>query len=260
MSNPDTAAAQDEFPEDDGKTTSTAPSFDTADYEQQVVTAVNEMEFDDTGKWVPPEDMSPEMRYAVNSERRRRDTQSAHEKVSQKLSASEVKTKALMERLESAITPNLSVEEAEELQDLKETNPDAWRAKLNELDAEAYEAHQEELDEIDQDASQTAEETRRTIVLNKFLSDNPELTLNDNVFENDLPQGLTGKLIEGEITFEDFLDKAKEFLQKGAKIAGSDTKTEKEPDLSASSGSSQPAAQAVKLGAANAKEYENEIF
>lgn len=259
MSNPDTAAAHVEFPEDE-VTSTEEPTFDAADYEKQVVTACNNMEFDDDGKWQPPGEMSPEMQYAVNSERRRRDTESSYTKSRQALSAAERKNVAFLEKLEETVTPNLTVEQAEDLEDLKESDPEAWRAQLNEYDEAAYSEHLEDVEEIDSEASQGAEEVRRTAVLEQFHSDNPDVTLDDNVFNNDLPQRITGRLKEGEATFEEFLEEAKEFLLKGKKIAGSEEDPEKEPNFSASSGSSRPAADAVVKGAEDSKSYSNEIF
>jgi len=257
MSNPDTAA-QVEFPEDDTDNTSTAEtSFDTAKYESDISEAVSNMEFDEDGKWNVPKDMSPEMQYSVNAERRRRDTQKSFTKSQQALKVAESKTTALTEQLEVSIRPNLTVEQAEELEDLKESNPDAWRAKLNEYDTEAYSKYEKTLETIDSDAEQEVELEDRQVLLEQFISDNPELKLDDNVFENDLPPRITGKLSKGEISFAEFLTEAKEYLTKGKKIATSDT-GEEEPELNKSGGASKATDEAVD--ADSAASYEKEIF
>jgi len=249
--------AQVEFPEDGNKTSTVEPSFDSAKYEQDVNEAVNSMKFNDDGDWTIPDGMTPEMQYAVNSERRRRDTQATFTKSQQALKVAESKTTALTEQLESSIRPNLTVEQAEELEDLKESDPDKWRAKLNEYDSEAYGKYEEMLEDIDSTANQETELERRKGILEQFISDNPELKLNDYVFENDLPPRITGKLSKGEATFEEFLAEAKEYLSKGKKIA-TENPGEEEPDLNKSSGTSTATDEAVKADAADS--YKNEIF
>ena len=259
MSNPDKAVAHNDFPEEGKKEkASTENSFDAADYEKQVVTAVNEMEFDEAGKWTPPEGMSNEMQYAVNSERRRRDTQTSQQEATQSVKRAEAKVKALTNKLEGSIRPKLTVEQAEELEDLKESNPEAWREKLNEYDSKAYDEYVEEIEEIDQDTEADVEIERRTEVFERFKSDNPELKLDNNVFENDLPPRITGKLKEGELTFEEFLEEAKEYLLKGKKIVNTGKGEEEEPNLGKSGGTTEATNFAVK---GDIKEsYDNEVF
>lgn len=257
MSNPDTAAL-DEFPEDVEEQASTGkPSFDAAEYEKQVNEAVTNMTQDDDGKWHLPEGLSPELEFAANTERRRRDTQASYTKTQQALRVAETKTLKLTERLENSIKPNLTVEQSEELEDLKESDAEAWREKLNEYDAEAYGKYEEDIADIDSTANQAAEEERRTEVLTQFITDNPDIVLNDHVFENDLPPRITGKLEKGEISFENFLEEAKEYLTKGKKIATADPGKE-EPDLSKSSGTNRATDKVVDADATEA--YENEIF
>ena len=54
--------------------------------------------------------------------------------------------------------------------------------------------------------------------------------LNDEVFANDLPPRITGKLARGEVSFEDFLEESKEFLTKGRVIKGTKD-VDAEPNL-----------------------------
>jgi len=258
MSKPDKAVALNEFPEELTKSTSTdETSFVAADYEKEVNTAVNDMKLDDDGKWLVPDGMTPETQFAVNAERRRRDTQNSYTKSQQSLKVEESRTRALTEQLEVNIRPNLTVEQAEELEDLKESNPDKWREKLNEYDAAAYGEHEKAMEDINSIATQTAEESRRDIVLTQFFKDNPELDLNDYVFENDLPPRITGKLSNGEISFEGFLEEAKEYLTKEKRIAIADPGKE-EPNLNKSGGASKATDEAVNADSAST--YEKEIF
>lgn len=257
MSEPDNAAAYEEFPEDKQEE-STVKASSTADYETLVVTACNEMKFDDSGKWTPPEGMSEELKYAINSERRRRDTQSTLSKSQQELKAEQTRSNSLTDRLKAKVAPSLSVEEAEELEDLKESNPDAWRAKLNVYEQSARAKHHEDIKAINEDAAEEAEIERRNNVFEEFKTTNPELELNDYVFKNDLPQRITGKLESGESSFEVFLSEAKEYLEKGKVIAGSTTKDKEEPNLSKAGGYSTPTDTAA--AADIVESYKTEIF
>jgi len=254
MSNPDTAVALYEFPE--GKEPTESIEVTAIDYEKQVVDNCNDMEFDGDGKWQVPDDMSPDMQFAVNSERRRRDTQSAQGKTQQQLKASEARNTALTERLESTITPSLTEDEIVALEELKEHDPEAWRAKLNEYETAALDKHYEDMETIDSNAGEAAEIERRTTLLKEFTDANPELAITDEVFFDQLPRGLTDKLESGDLAFEDFLSEAKDFLSKGktTKREADDV----EPNLGKSSGSSTPAKSAIDEDIVSS--YENEIY
>ena len=226
-------------------------------FADQVSSVIEEVSRDGDGKLVFPEDTSEEAKYAATAEIRRRDTESALSKEKTGRKATETERDTYLDRLTDKVTLDLSSEQIEELNDLKATDPDAWKAKLDEHEVVAREALHEELDEISTDTIAANEEDRREGILEVFLSSNPALKLDDDVFENDLPPRITGKLERGEVSFEDFLEEAKEFLTKGVRIAGTE-KTEKEPDLNKTGGGSTADPEAVKADMVTS--YKNEIY
>jgi len=250
MTEPNKVEQSGDFP-DIKETSGTVPFAD------QVSTVISEVTRDGEGKLVFPEGISEEAKYAATSEIRRRDTESALSKEKTGRKATETERDTYLDRLTDKVTLDLSSEQIEELNDLKQTDPDAWKAKLDEHEVEARNKLHDELDEISTDTIAANEEDRREGILETFLAANPALVLDDDAFENDLPPRITGKLERGEVSFEDFLVEAKEFLTKGAKIAGTE-KIEKEPDLNKTGGGSTADPDAVKADIVTS--YKDEIY
>lgn len=245
MSNPDNAAAQEMFGKDGEKSASNA-------FETSVNEAVGNMTQGEDGLWVLPADLPENVAFAAKLEKRRRDTQSALSKSQSTLKAAEVERDEYRGRLITDVPLDLNSEEQEELDGLKETSPDAWRVKCNEYEERAVTKRTKELDDLKAGASDEAEIDRRIQVLQDFMDSNPELELNDEVMDKDLPPRITGKLERGEITFEEFLDQAKEF------ITGEEVKPSEEPNLSKAGGGSHASKETV---AADIQEsYKTTVF
>ncbi len=203
-------------------------------FEQQVNEAASSMVLGKDDLWHLPEDsdLSEEVAYAANLEKRRRDTQSAAAKTSHQLEASEEHADKLQSKLKEHFVPKLSKTEQEELEDLKSSDPDAYHSKLNEYETAAKQAFDEELIEMGYNADEIDEMADRSVQLADFLESNPGLRLDDEVFENDLPPRLVKQLEEGEISFDDFLVEAKNVLQPKGK------KEVEEPNLNKAGGGS----------------------
>ncbi len=217
----------------------TASEKTTNSFEEQVNSVVSSMKQGEDGLWIVPDNLPEHIAFAAKLEKRRRDTQSALAKSQQELKAAKAAAEAFKGKIVEKHSLNLSVQEAEELEDLKQSNPEAWRKKLQEYENSASAKLTEELSAIDIDASVHSELERRHQVLTEFLDANPGLVLNDEVFANDLPPRITGKLGRGEVSFEDFLEEAKAFLSKGVTIKDTkDTDADPEPNLGKAGGRS----------------------
>ena len=138
--------------------------------QDSIVTALTNV--DDSGKLVFEDNVDPMFKELVIATKRSKDTQSAYTKGQMELAT----TKAAKEALESKITsatPQLSAEQTAELEDLKYSDPDAWRAKLNEYEGVAKAKASGELDEITKEASEKAAAdltlTQRKEALTEFL-------------------------------------------------------------------------------------------
>jgi hypothetical protein len=246
-------AAAGDFEEVTSTEAASAKSF-----EEQVNAAVSTMVEDD-GVWKLPEDVDlpEEVAFAANLEKRRRDTQSAFAKTSQERDALRDRSSKLESKLKEVYAPQLTEAQEEELDDLKTSDPEAWRQKLDEYENAALETFESELADLGYDDETIDELATRSVQLSEFLEANPGLTLNDDVFENDLPPRITGKLQSGEINFEEFLNEAKTFLKAGKKLAGSKEEGN-EPDLGKAGGSSEASPAAI-AGDSEAS-YKNEIY
>lgn len=188
------------------------------------------------------------------AEKRRRDTQAAYTRGQQELKM----LKAEREALEKQIgTLNLTVKQDEELEDLKFKDPDAWRQRINELEQEAVAARQQVISQATAEARAQAELERRAQVLQEFNAEHPELQITDEVIANDIPPRITNKLERGEVTFEEFLEEAKSYLDTPKKVVGGETPPS-EPDLGKVGGRDTASSQAVSEDIVAS--YQNEVY
>ena len=237
MSNPDDAATQNEG---------------TIDFETEVNALVDNLSNPD---WQPGEDVNPAFLYAAKAEKRRRDTQSEFTKNQQKLKATELRASKLEEKLSAAIMESLPLKQQTELEELKNTDPDAWRAKLAKLEDSAKGELAKELQTINDESNQLSEKERREQVFEQFQKDYPTLT--GDMIENDVPPRVKKKLEKGEITFEQFLEESAKFLTATKVIEPGETAPEF-ANLSKLPGGSKPGEDDTNK-AANAG-YDKEVY
>jgi hypothetical protein len=260
MSKPDNAVALDEFP--DEEVVDTAATTENT-FESEVNDALKSMVRGEDGKMKFPDGLREEVLVAANAERRRRDTESELSKERAKTKVLSEKVNKFVDRIADGLEPTLTVEQKEELEDLKRDDPDAWREKLNKYEEDARTKLEEELELDEEDVAVVSEVERRAELLQEFNEANPELVLNDEVFENDLPPRITGKLAKGEITFEEFLVEAKKFLEKSTTPVGKNVKIktnveDQGPNLGKAGGGSK--AQDTAVEGDIVKSYKSEIF
>lgn len=184
------------------------------------------------------------------AEKRRKDTQAEYTKGQQTLKA----MKAELQVLQGSVTTTFTAEETKVLEELKYKDPDAWHAKLTELTTSKRTALQTKIEEHKSTAVVQDELERRTQVLAEFNLANPGLVLNDEVIQFDIPKRITSKLEKGEVSFEDFLAEAKEYLTapKKVKVEG----VEQQPNLNKVGGGTTPTVNSAKIQSL----YEKEIF
>ena len=178
----------------------------------------------------------------VNYEKRFKDTQSAYTKSQQELKAA----KAKLEALEKLTQPVVQLDEATQAQldELKYSNPEAWRDKMNSLEAEAKLKHLSVLSEAEKLAMQQAELEQRAQILSEYNSKHPQNPITDEVIMFDVPPRITKKLENGEISFEEFLTEAHNFLYAPKKV-GDGNQTLKQPNMRDFGGGTTPTDNAV---------------
>lgn len=191
---------------------------------------------------------SEEQKQTVDWEKRFKDTQAAYTKSRQELA--EVKAKLAV----AGSTLQLSAADKDRLEDLKYTDPDAWRKELSTLEENASRAYQEKLAETTKEL--TALEQRQ-LIFEEFAHSHPDIVINDDVLAYDVPKRITSKLEKGEVTFEAFLDEVYEYL-KAPKVIGSSQKDLGQPNLSKVPGGSTISNSATQKDIIES--YKNEIY
>jgi len=179
---------------------------------------------------------------SVDFEKRFKDTQGAYTKSQQELKAAQAK----IDILEKLAKPKVELDEATktELDDLKYSNPDEWRARVNKLEIEAINKQQESLTLAQQEAMREAELASRAQLLDEYNRANPNLVITDDVIKYDIPPRITKKLEDGEVSFEEFLNETKNYLEKPKKI-GDGNKTLNQPNLGLQGGNDAPSKDAL---------------
>jgi len=195
-----------------------------------------------------------EAKAKIDYEKRFKDTQGAYTKSQQALREAQAK----LEALEKLTIPQVEVDEATrtELETLKYEDPDAWRAKVNQLESEAARKHQETLNEAGRLAAQQAELERRAQVLEDFNRSH-DIVITDEVIQYDVPPRITKRLESGDIGFEAYLEEVSQYL-KTPKVVGDGNKILNQPDLNKAGGDDKPS-----MGAVNkdiAANYKNIVF
>jgi len=175
-----------------------------------------------------------EVKIAAMSEARYRNTQSAYTKTNQKLIKEKKVNEYLVSKLTKSTTLNLSEKEREDLEELKESDPDAWRHKLNSYESIASSTVKADVEtevaKILTDSTVEIEKENRQQLLNDFNNIYPDVILTDKVIENNIPPRIIKKLEQGDINFAEFLEQVKIYIVDDKKVAN--TKVGEKPDLS----------------------------
>lgn len=202
--------------------------------EQPIDTVVNQyvskMTFNkEKNVWEMPDnikELPQELQFAIVAEKRRRDAQAALASATAKAKEFEVKTQKLQELLTSKVELELTPEQKQELDDLKFEDPEAWRRKLNQFETEARQKVLEQLNQVTEEAKKANIIAQRQIYLQQFQEANPDVIINDEVIQNDIPLRITKKLEQGEVSFEQFLTEVANYLRANKVI-----KTEEAPEI-----------------------------
>ena len=162
----------------------------------------------------------------ATSEKRRKDTQAGYTKGQQANKAKDAVIAALTKQLEESTQIAVTPEQQAELDDLKFSDPVAWREKLNTIEDENLVKSRAKLTELSDEASGAAgrefELERREQVLKEFNA-SAKIVITDEVIANDVPPRISNKLVNNEITFDEYLVEVSIYLDKGKTIKNNDT-------------------------------------
>lgn len=243
----DTQANTDYF-SDDAK--SDANKSNELSFADRVNDAVSKMTKDSDGNWQLPDDIKDDaVKHAALTEKRYRDTQSAYTKTQQQKKALEAENSVLKDKASSNVQVKLTDEQKEELEELKFSDPDKWRSKMNTYEANAREEYKKELEEdvkkVSTSTLEKEELDRREAVLAEFKSKHTDFDIDDDIIANDIPPRITKKLENGDITFEEFLQECYDYSKTGKVVKQTEDKA-KDVNLSKIGGGDKPDANAEK--------------
>jgi hypothetical protein len=187
---------------------------------------------------------TPESTQQVDYEKRFKDTQAFATKVAQEKAEAirELQElKAELSVLKETAKPSLTIDAQtqSELEDLKYSDPDAWRAKVNELEQNANLEFNSKIDEAKKLSTQQLELQRRANILEQFQTEHPDVVFTDELLNLDIPRRIVKELEEGKVTYEEFLNNVYNYV-KTPKVIGSTTKTLEQPNLSKTGGDDTP--------------------
>ena len=170
----------------------------------------------------------------------------------------QAENEALAQQLNSITKP--SIEIPEEIDELKYSDPDAWRSEINKLEQEAAQKvaseRREILEQVKSEAAKSGELDRRKEVFAEFQASNPDLKIDDDVIANDVPPRISRKLENNEVTFEEYLEEVKNYLTAERIITKEPLVGD--PSLGRVAGGSEPSLEA-KISAASSS-YANELY
>lgn len=187
---------------------------------------------------------TPESTQQIDYEKRFKDTQAFATKIAQEKADKErelAELKAELSVLKTTAKPSLTIDAQvqSELEDLKYSDPDAWRTRVNELETAANAEFNSKIVEAKQLSSQQLELQRRANVLTQFQNAHPDVVFTDELLHLDIPQRIVKELENGKVTYEEFLNNVYNYV-KTPKVIGSTTKTLEQPNLSKTGGDDTP--------------------
>lgn len=228
----------------------------TPDIDTQINEAINnrtEVE----GKMQFADGLDPMLQYAANAEVRRRDTQASYTRTQQENIALTSENSQLGTAWAEEVSKHLTPTQQTELEELKHTDQEAWREKINEYEASNASRVKEKHTKIKAKAGEETEMQQRERVLKEHNEANPKFALTDDVIDNDIPPRITKKLESGKISFEEYLVEAHTFLSSN-KVIDPGEQAPNEIDLGKAGGDHKPSDKAVN--ASMKESYEKEIF
>lgn len=227
--------------------------------EQQVNTLADKFVKGDNGKLSLPEgvEASDIMVHAAKTEIRRRDTFSSYSREKNTNQTLNAENEALSTNWEADVSTALTSKQRTELEELKTSDPDAWKDKLDEYKKTAKEVHKERKAKVTKKARDETELQKRTRLVEEHNEANPEQAITQDLIDNDIPPRITNQLAKGDITFEEYLVKVLKYASKD-KVITKGVEVKEDIDFENAGGNSVPDEDAVEKAASES--YEKEIF
>ena len=174
---------------------------------------LKKIEVDDNGKFVYPDDIDPALKLTIAATKAMRDNQSAYTKAQMELKKREAELEELKKQVTSNIDPMslVSPEDKQKINELKYTDPDKWFIVMKNLEAEANKKAQADLNKATEKAANESVYEYRKRVLDEYNKSNG-INMTPEQIELFVPPVYAKKLADGEITFDEYLETAKDVL------------------------------------------------
>jgi len=192
-----------------------------------VSTHVNNL--DDKGKLQLPEDMPDWQKAVIRSEKRTRDAQAELSNSQTEVRGLKAENGVLKDTALTVVPDDFQLSDADltEIEDLKKTNPEAYRLRVNKLEEDAKTHQTKAIADLTtkarEDAQTTHQATNRVSVLAEFRIANPTLIITDEVLAYDVPPRLLEGVNKGEYTYGEFLGKVKTYIESGTTVGEGNT-------------------------------------
>lgn len=246
---------------EDGEEDNSPQEKPPATVADQVNTLLGSMVQNEKGDWELPEeaikDIPEAVIYAAKAERRYRDTQSSYTKSRQELKALKTTNESLVNHMIENATLDLTQEQRDQLDELRGTDPEAWRDKLTEYETAAKDAQRTKTKEFEDKGKKVSEAEMRQAMYADF-TERTGIELSDQVIENQLPASYSKNMSDGTWTFEEFLANVETFLSKDKVIKDADDKGDKPTQMGKLPGGKDPDEAAKALDDVEA--YDKETY
>lgn len=210
-------------------------------FQESVNSVVSQMTVDEDGNSKLPDiDMTEEVRYTATLEKRRRDTQAALTREQQNGKAARAEADHLAKGWQESAKLALTTEQEAELEELKHSDPEAWRVKLNDFEQINKSKFEETRTDIVTKAKQESELERRTRMMEEFNVANPTVKITDDFIATEVPPKYLKQLEAGTISFEDFINTCANYATKD-KVLDQGNAAPGTPNLSKAGGGHIPA-------------------
>ena len=219
----------------------------TETFEDKVQATVEQLVTGEDGKLGLPEgvEASEAVLYTAKVEKRRRDTYSSLTKAKNENKTLTNENSALATQWEEEAVQNVTAEQRAELEELKASDPDAWLVQVGKYKDEAKTKFTEKREGITKTVAKETEVQRRARLVEEYNAANPKFILTDEVIANDVPPRIVNQLANGELTFEEFIEKSSKYLT-ATKVVGGGGSKEEEPNMSEEGGSPVPSKDAIE--------------
>jgi hypothetical protein len=169
-----------------------------------------------TGEFIVPDDVPDDIAYYASTLRENIELKKSKARDNIKIKRLKDQQDKLITEASKFVMASLSEAQKDELEDLKYSDPERWRLKVNKYEEEARQQTVKKLSEAinsDIDDSEDAVELEyRRYLLDLYNKQNPKIKLTDELLAKKVPPNIITKLSQGEITFSDFLEIIPKYL------------------------------------------------